>query len=185
MPANWRQFLLTGPLLKAFNALYFRIQKSVASRQRVHYGRFFYPLDGIGNWNKLYGRRGFYQYQCLIPPRQAPSATEEILRQVARAGTGSCLAVLKNLGSISSPGMLSFPREGTTLALDFPNKRSRTFELFDRLDAIVRDAGGRLYPAKDGRMSAEMFKAGYPECSTFAAHIDPKFRSDFWKRVAA
>ncbi len=178
--------MLLNPLtVRAFNSLYYRLQKSGAARQRMHYAPFFYPLDKLQHWNRLYGRHGFYQYQCLVPPSAAEAATEELLTEISRSGAASVLAVLKTLGPSRSPGMLSFAREGTTLALDFSNRGAATLALLGRLDAIVHQAGGRLYPAKDGRMPAEMFRTGYPEWPTFAQHIDPRFSSNFWRRVAA
>jgi hypothetical protein len=110
-------------------------------------------------------------------------ATEALLNAIARSGLGSMLAVLKLFGRLDSPGMLSFPREGITLALDFPNRGERLERLFKELDAIVRDAGGRLYPAKDGRMPGELFRSGYPRWSEFARFIDPRCSSSFWRRV--
>jgi L-gulonolactone oxidase len=174
-----------GFLLKMLNALYYRLNVAGPSLQRLHYSSFFYPLDRALHWNRLYGSRGFYQYQCLIPSDVAPAAVEELLTQVARAGGGSCLAVLKTLGPIASPGLISFASEGTTLALDFPNVGETTLALLERLDAVVGEAGGRLYPAKDGRMSAQMFRLGYPRWAEFAEHVDPRISSNFWRRVAA
>jgi L-gulonolactone oxidase len=171
--------------MRAFNALYYRQQKAAPARLKVHYDKVFYPLDAIGRWNRLYGRRGFYQYQCVVPPDGAKATMAELLRQISSAGAGSFLAVLKTFGSLSSPGFLSFPRLGATLALDFPNKGEETLMLLARLDTVVLEAGGRLYPAKDGRMPAAMFRAGYPDLPAFARHLDPAFSSDFWKRVSA
>lgn len=108
-----------------------------------------------------------------------------MLRQISLAGEGSPLAVLKTFGPRASPGLLSFPREGTTLALDLPNRGAATLSLLARLDDVVREAGGRLYPAKDGRMPPAMFRAGYPGLDAFAAHADPKFSSAFWRRMQA
>jgi len=102
--------------------------------RRTHYAPFFYPLDAIGNWNRAYGRAGFFQYQCVVPPDAADRAIPEMLAAVARSGQGSCLAVLKTFGSKTSPGLMSFPFEGVTLALDFPNRKARTHKLFDRLE---------------------------------------------------
>jgi FAD/FMN-containing dehydrogenase len=93
--------------------------------------------------------------------------------------------VLKTFGDVPSPGMLSFPLPGANLALDFPNGGEATLRLFERLDAIVRDAGGRLYPAKDARMPGALFRAGYPRWQEFSQHVDPKFSSNFWRRVTA
>lgn len=108
-----------------------------------------------------------------------------ILAEIARSAEGSPLVVLKTFGSLESPGMLSFPRPGVTLALDFPNRGERTLRLFERLDAIVAEVGGRLYPAKDARMPASLFQQSYPNWREFAAYVDPKFSSSFWRRVTA
>lgn len=108
---------------------------------------------------------------------------EEILRRIAATGQGSFLAVLKSFGEVPSPGMLSFPAPGITLALDFPNRGAATLRLFDELDAVVRDCGGRLYPAKDARMSAADFHRGYPRLGEFQRQLDPAFSSDFWQRM--
>src|SRR5262249_54512595 len=134
---------------------------------------FWYPLDEIADWNKLYGARGFYQYQCLVPPATARDAIPELLKLIAKSGEASFLAVLKDMGAKPSVGLLSFPAEGTTLALDFPNKGKRTLTLMADLDRIVAEAGGRLYPAKDGRIPANMFQAGFPQWKDFRAHVDP------------
>jgi FAD/FMN-containing dehydrogenase len=170
--------------LRAFNTLYFHAGRLKGTgRKRVHYGPFFYPLDAIGNWNRAYGRAGFYQYQCVVPHTAAPDAIPAMLAEIASSGQGSCLAVLKTFGERTSPGILSFPMEGATLALDFSNRGPRTHLLFERLDAIVAEARGRLYPAKDGRMPPRMFHAGYPELDEFKRHLDPQFQSDFWRRM--
>jgi FAD/FMN-containing dehydrogenase len=176
--------VLNSVVIRAFNGLYWRLQKAGKARQRMHYAPFFYPLDKVGHWNRLYGRAGFYQYQCLVPPSAAEAAIEELMRAIAASGAASTLSVLKTLGPSRSPGMLSFAREGATLALDFANRGAPTLALLGRLDDIVRHAGGRLYPAKDGRMPADMFRSGYPEWTRFAAHVDPRFSSNFWRRVA-
>jgi FAD/FMN-containing dehydrogenase len=176
--------LLNPVGLRAFNAVYYRL----AARPRrgtgvVDHRAFFFPLDGIRDWNRMYGRRGFLQYQCVVPPGPARDAVREILDRVARSREGSFLAVLKNFGARRSPGLLSFPRAGTTLALDLPQRGERTFRLLDGLDAVVRDAGGAVYPAKDARMSPESFHAFFPEVEDFRAHVDPAFSSSFWRRV--
>ncbi|MFA5950038.1 MAG: FAD-binding oxidoreductase [Hyphomicrobium sp.] len=177
---------LNGFTVRAFNSVYYRMQKRGAPRSRQHYATFFYPLDAIGKWNRLYGRRGFYQYQCVIGPEHAEPAVTELVKQIARVGAGSFLAVLKTLGSRSSGGLLSFPRAGATLALDFANRGDRTLELLGRLDKVVLEAGGRLYPAKDGRVPAAVFRAGYGEnLPAFTAQVDPGCSSDFWRRVSA
>jgi FAD/FMN-containing dehydrogenase len=175
---------LINPIsLKSFNTLYFNKQRVDAVRSLQHYRPFFYPLDALLEWNRIYGPQGFYQYQCAVPHEGALKATRQLLEAIAQSGMGSFLAVLKQFGEPASRGMLSFPEPGTTLALDFPNQGPRLHKLFAALDAIVQDAGGRLYPAKDGRMGAAIFKAGYPRWSEFAAYVDPRFSSGFWRRV--
>lgn len=164
--------------LRAFNSAYF---KRPLAQGAVHYLPFFYPLDGILEWNRMYGRAGFFQYQCVLPGDG--SALAEMLRSIAASGEGSFLAVLKTFGDVPSPGLLSFPRPGANLALDFPNRGSRTLRLFERLDAIVAAAGGRLYAAKDARMPGSLFRAGYPALEQFVEFIDPAFSSNFWRRV--
>ena len=169
--------------LRPFNTLYYWRQLQRQKRTFSHYQSYFYPLDGIAHWNRMYGPRGFLQHQCVLPPGTARDAVAELLREIAGAGRGSFLAVLKEFGSRPSLGMLSFPRPGTTLALDFPNSGEDLFQLLERLDHIVRLAGGALYPAKDARMSAHTFREGYPRWSEFRQYIDPEFTSGFWRRV--
>lgn len=170
--------------LKLFNGAYFTMGQMRAGRAQIHYSPFFYPLDAILNWNRLYGKQGFYQYQCVIPAAAGRAPLAALLAEIAASGEGSLLAVLKTFGDLPSPGMLSFPTKGLTLALDFRNRGAATLSLFDRLDRIVLEAGGRLYPAKDLRMPAALFRAGYPQSKQFEAMIDPCCRSDFWTRVA-
>ena len=167
----------------ALNLLYARelIGRRVLRRTESYEG-IFYPLDAIGSWNRLYGRRGFFQYQCVIPPT-AQDAVTELLQCIAMTDEVPVLAVIKTFGNVPSPGMLSFPREGTTLALDFPHRGGRTLEMLDRLDSITVAAGGRVYPAKDGRMSAARFQCYYPHWMEFAAFVDPGFGSSFQRRV--
>ena len=169
--------------LKVFNNAYFAMGKRNAGRTIQHYREFFFPLDRISDWNRIYGPRGFYQYQSVIPPEVAAEATQEMLDVIRESGQGSFLAVLKRFGSLPSEGMLSFPAAGTTIALDFPNAGPRTHELFARLDAIVLAAGGRLYMAKDARMSRAMFEAGYPRAHEFAQWRDPAMGSAMSRRL--
>jgi FAD/FMN-containing dehydrogenase len=131
----------------------------------------------------MYGPRGFYQYQSVVPRDLGAEAVEDMLDVISTSGIGSFLAVLKTFGSPQPIGMLSFPKPGITLALDFPNQGDKTLKLFDRLDAIVREAGGRLYPAKDARMSRSMFEAGYPRLNEFLAFRDAGISSAFSRRV--
>ena len=124
------------------------------------------------------------QYQCAIPWGDEREVMAALLDQIFRSGQASFLAVLKTFGDLRSPGMLSFPRPGATLALDFPNRGDETLALMGRLDAVVREANGALYPAKDGRMPADMFRRAYPRWEAFAALKDPMLNSNFWRRVA-
>jgi FAD/FMN-containing dehydrogenase len=183
LPVELPFSLVNKVTLRLFNSLYYH--KQLVNRRRVvsHYEPFFYPLDGIHAWNRLYGPRGFLQYQCVVPPESSREALGEILNRVAASRTGSFLAVLKGFGQQCSPGMLSFPRPGVTLALDFPNRGKPTLELLDRLDEVVEAAGGAIYPAKDARMSGRIFRKGFPEWKAFSAYIDPASSSSFWRRV--
>ena len=175
---------LVNPLsLKAFNGLYYRKQWQKHSRAIQHYQPFFYPLDGLLEWNRMYGPNGFYQYQCVLPGPAGAAAVAEMLGEIANSGMGSFLAVLKLCGDAGSPGMLSFPLPGVSLALDFPNRGAALHKLFKRLDQITAATGGRLYPAKDGRMPGQLFRAGYPRWQEFSHYIDPQFSSSFWRRV--
>src|SRR5690606_9781449 len=133
----------------------------------------------------MYGRRGFLQYQCVVPFDGDNVPIKEILDRIRRSGQGSFLTVFKTFGDVPSPGMLSFPRPGITLALDFPLQGQETLRLLDDLDTVVRESGGALYPAKDARMSAESFRASFPRWEEFARYVDPKFSSSFWRRVTS
>jgi len=168
--------------LHTFNEAYWRVHPATQTRKRVNYEPFFYPLDRIDHWNRIYGRRGFQQYQCVIPQPVAEVAIGELLSAIAQSGQGSFLAVLKRCGEITSPGLLSFPIPGTSLALDFPQNKHLA-ALFARLDAIVHDAGGRLYPAKDAHMSGKDFRQAYPAWERLETLRDPSLMSRFWKRV--
>jgi FAD/FMN-containing dehydrogenase len=170
--------------VRAFNRLYDWAQRRGDPRSRVHYSSFFYPLDAVLHWNRLYGKRGFYQYQCVIPPETQVDAVRDMLKIILASGEGSILSVLKTLGPKASGGLISFPREGATLALDFVNRGATTLKLMSDLDEVVSAAGGRLYPAKDGRMPAQIFQSGYPNWRAFAELKDPGMRSDFWERVS-
>lgn len=175
---------LINPLsLSAFNSLYYHRQREGVRHVTTHYEPHFYPLDGVAEWNRIYGPRGFLQYQCVVPLAAAPDCVELLVKTIAKSRQGSFLAVLKQFGDIASPGMLSFPRPGATLALDFPHRGASTLSLLDRLDEIVASAGGAVYPAKDARMPARFFKQYFPAWETFSHYIDPKFSSSFWRRV--
>ncbi len=175
--------LVNGLSLRLFNTAYFQLQKYQAGRRLVHFEKFLYPLDAIHDWNRIYGPRGFYQHQCVIPQPTSEAALRSMLSEIARDGTGSFLAVLKTFGEREAPGLLSFAKPGATLALDFPNRGGATLDLLDRLDAIVLQAGGRIYPAKDARMSPATFAAGYPRLPEFIKFRDPGISSAMSRRL--
>jgi FAD/FMN-containing dehydrogenase len=170
---------LTRTTLKAFNIAYFHGTRR-PSPKPIHYDPFFYPLDAIANWNSIYGRRGFLQYQFVIPEEQGMQPVAEILALLKRIGSG--LAVIKKFGALQSPGMLSFPRFGTTVSMDFA-ATDDLLPLLDQCDALVEAGGGSVYPAKDARMSPERFRRFFPQWEDFRRHADPQFSSSFWRRV--
>ncbi len=174
---------LINPLsLRPFNALYFHLKK--ANRTSLqHYEPFFHPLDNVLDWNRIYGPRGFFQYQCVLPRAVGQEAIRSMLKRIARSGTGSFLAVLKTFGDRHPVGMLSFAMPGVTLALDFPNQGERTLQLLAALDAIVREAGGRLYMAKDARMPVDLFESGYSRLPEFLPLRDPGISSAMSRRL--
>lgn len=175
--------LINSVSLRAFNFAYYNAAKPGRNPGRVGYEPYFYPLDRILHWNRIYGPKGFQQYQCAIPEANGGAAIAEMLAAIAQAHTGSFLAVLKRFGDVASPGLLSFPMAGATLALDFPEQGALTAKLFARLDAIVAAAGGRLYPAKDAHMGGAFFRESYPAWTRLEALRDPALCSRFWKRV--
>ena len=175
-------WMLNRYTMKAFNNVYYGLKSTGRKAALAPYDSFFYPLDGIGRWNLIYGKQGFLQYQCVVP-ETASGVIEELLRLIADSGMGSFLGVLKRFGAAPPAGLLSFPRQGLTLALDFAMRGEATLRLMEALDRVVLSCGGALYPAKDARMSAPMFDVSFPEWRTFATYIDPKLSSSFWRRV--
>jgi FAD/FMN-containing dehydrogenase len=183
VPFQAPSWVLNRWSIRAFNELYYQQQQTRVKKGRMPIDPFFYPLDKILHWNRMYGQHGLLQYQFVLDSTRHQELTE-IFDIIAQSGMGSFLAVLKKFGDIRSPGMLSFPRDGYTLTLDFQNQGSRSEALFRKLDAIVLRAGGRLYPAKDAMMSPELFQSGYPLWREFSRFVDPKFTSQFWQRVS-
>lgn len=175
--------LVNSLSLRPFNFAYYNLQKYKAGPGIAHYEPFFYPLDKLLEWNRMYGPKGFYQYQSVIPRNVGHDATQAMLKEIEKSGEGSFLAVLKTFGNRESIGMLSFPEPGVTLALDFPNHDASTHKLFSRLDAIVKEAKGRLYPAKDARMPRELFEAGYPKLNEFLKYRDTGISSSLSRRL--
>jgi FAD/FMN-containing dehydrogenase len=176
IPFNFPSFVLNPWSVKAFNALYYARHHD--GRKLVSYDAFFYPLDGILHWNRMYGRRGFIQYQALFPPESSRAGMRALLEAIAGSRMASFLAVLKSTGA-ANPGLLSFPKPGHTLALDLPNAEARLRNLVERLDAIVLEHGGRLYLAKDAMMSSGTFSRMYEKLDEFRGvrqRLDPRGR---------
>ena len=174
IPFSTPSFLLNNFTMRMFNSALYNLHKKGGETYTANYDGYFFPLDYIRNWNRLYGLRGFLQYQFVLPGDSALGGLLEILKQVSRAGMGSSLAVLKKFGE-GNKNLLSFPQEGYTLALDFKREK-QLFPLLDELDAVIIDYGGRHYLAKDARMSEATFKAGYPEWEQFQKikeRVDP------------
>lgn len=175
VPFNTPGFLLNRQSMTLFNNTYFKLKRRASKPAAVKYNSFFFPLDNIANWNRLYGAKGFLQYQFLVPEDSAYEAIAAVLHKVAKSGKGSFLSVLKKMGP-ANKNYLSFPASGFTLALDFKFERS-LFPLLEQLDEIVLAYSGRLYLAKDARMNEKVFKAGYPQWEKFAEikrKVDPK-----------
>ena len=184
VPMNLPNFALNHYSVKAFNWLYYNKQFGKRESGIVHFEPYLYPLDVINDWNKIYGKRGFHQYQFVIP-EDARNSLKDVFKIIARSGQASFLTVLKKFGDMKPVGMLSFPTPGYMVALDFANLEEKTDKLFARLDQIIESVGGRLYPAKDSKMSGELLKKFYPNLSEFKKYVDPNFSSSFWRRVTS
>jgi decaprenylphospho-beta-D-ribofuranose 2-oxidase len=164
IPVDFPGFVLNRWSARAFNAFYYSTSPRRPVRRLMDCQSFFFPLDALLEWNRLYGRAGFTQYQCVLPKPAGQAGLDSLLATIRASGFGSFLAVLKLFGR--QDGLMSFPLEGYTLALDFP-VRPPTLSLLDRLDAIVADHGGRLYLAKDARTSPDMLRRFYPQLACF------------------
>ena len=183
VPFDMPAWMLNPTVMRLFNAAYHRAKR----RQRIHQERmesFLFPLDAIGNWNRLYGRMGFMQLQCVFPQDVSVQGTSELLREIANNREGSFLSVLKRFGAQPSPGLLSFPMPGITVALDFQNRGPTTRALLQDCQDLVTNYGGRIYPAKDACMTPSTFDAAYPAWRDLVEYIDPNFSSSFWRRTA-
>lgn len=186
VPFEFPSSALNRHSVRLFNALYFRHVPAAGRSRRVHLDKFLYPLDAIHNWNRMYGRKGIYQFQCVVPFAEGRRAIIELMDEIVRSRGASFLAVLKSM-SRESRGMIAFPMPGFTLALDFP-RREGTLRLIERLHDIVLKYGGRIYLAKDATLSAERFAAMYPRAQEFKSllqRIDPELRmqSDMSRRL--
>ncbi len=166
VPVDFPGFCLNRYSVALFNRAYYRSHPKRVEGRLVPMDRFFYPLDRIGAWNRMYGRKGFTQYQLVLPKAAGRSGLTEILNRISGAGLGSFLGVLKLFGP-ENDNLLSFPMEGYTLALDFKIEK-RLFAFLDELDRVVLDHGGRLYLTKDVRMGPAVFRRGYPRWRRFA-----------------
>jgi len=186
IPFNFPSFALNNLSVKAFNYLYYNKAPNGISKQVVDIDSFFYPLDSIRNWNKIYGKNGFTQYQFILPLESSYDGLKDILQTISNSGKGSFLAVLKLYGK-ANQNFLSFPLEGYSLALDFKIEKG-LFELLNQLDKIVLKYGGRIYLTKDVRVSKATFEAGYDKIDIFREFrkdykMDIKFNSLQSKRV--
>lgn len=177
IPIYFPNFALNQLTIKTFNFLYYNRQFKKEVKTFVPYEGYFYPLDKLLNWNRIYGKRGFTQYQFVIPPEKGREGMREIMKRIAKQGLGSFLAVLKTFGP-QDDGMIAFPEKGYTLALDFPITK-KLFPFLDELDELVASYGGRIYLTKDVRMKPEMLQKTYPRLPEFKAllkEIDPEQR---------
>lgn len=176
VPIYFPDFALNRLTVSAFNRFYYTVHPD--REVVVDYDTYFYPLDGIHDWNRIYGRRGFVQYQALFPQATAQRGLRRVLETVGRFGLASFLAVIKRSGP-ANPSPLSYLFDGYTLALDIPNVGPRMLEMSQQLDKILLEEGGRLYLAKDSLMSSETFRGMYPRIEEFLAvkrAVDPENR---------
>ncbi len=184
VPCFLPNFALNPLTIQLFNHHYFTQGMKNSGRQIQHYQPYFFPLDSIQHWNRIYGKRGFLQYQCVVPLTDGLATITELLKTITQSKQGSFLSVLKIFGNQASPGLLSFPIPGVTLALDFPQRGAKTFALLNQLDDIVMQANGRVYAAKDARMQPKHFNHYYQHAlEQFKQYKDPGFCSDFWRRT--
>lgn len=169
IPFVMPKYLINHTTIRCFNSLYYRLSGNSKARRQMHYDNFFFPLDKIKNWNRIYGDAGFLQYQFVLPKLSSSIALKSILERIVDSGEGSPLAVLKLFGN-QNKNYLSFPMEGYTLALDFKNT-PKVHQLLIELDSIVNDNNGRIYLAKDARIKPQSFKNGYQEFQCFKDKI--------------
>ncbi len=187
IPFSCPGWLLNRASIRAFNSLYYkRHPEGEQVKKIIDYNKFYYPLDTLHHWNRMYGRKGFVQYQCVFPDETSKDGLREILECTSAAGAGSFLGVLKRFGALGD-GMLSFPMPGFTLALDFAVTK-KILPFLDQLDKVVMKWGGRVYLAKDARLSAETFRAMHPNVEEWLAikkQVDPNnhFTSALGRRL--
>ena len=186
VPFEFPSVALRPMTVRLFNQLYFHRIPKRGTDALMPYSRFLFPLDAIHRWNRIYGRRGFHQFQCVVPPDGAEKTIRLLLEKISSAGTGSFLAVLKSMGP-AGVGYLSFAQPGFTLAVDFPNEPPAR-PLLAELERIAGAAGGRIYLAKDDTVSAAQFATMYPSLPQFRSvleRVDPtgRFQSDMSRRL--
>lgn len=186
VPKCFPSFVLNKYCIKAFNSIYHRKSLRTHTESIVNYRKFFYPLDNLQHWNRMYGSNGFVQYQFVLPKDGGFEGMKEILVKIADSGEGSFLAVLKEFG-VNNGNYLSFPIEGFSLALDF-KLNQKVIKLIKELDEIVLRFNGRVYLAKDSLMTESTFKSAYPQWEDFMQVREKygaigKFSSDLAKRV--
>lgn len=184
VPLDFPDFALNPLSVKAFNAFYYSAHKNTQSI--VSFERFFWPLDAVSGWNRIYGARGFIQYQCVLPFETARSGLLELLAKIATSGRAPFLAVLKIFGE-ANPAPLSFPFPGYCLALDLPGSTG-VAEFAQELDDITLKYGGRVYLAKDATLTPDRMRRMYPRLEEFEAikaELDPqgRFQSSLSKRL--
>jgi FAD/FMN-containing dehydrogenase len=181
--AKLAKHLFYLPAMRFHNYYYYYRNLYRSNIQAISYEKFFYPLDNISNWNQLYGEKGFLQYQFVVPQTSAIQTIFQILEILRKTNQQIYLAVLKQFGNISSGGYLSFAMPGITLAIDLPLKGESTLRALEECDQILLTHGGRVYPAKDARVSAKSYQQFYPQIFEFERYRDPYFSSTFWERV--
>ncbi|MCA9539830.1 MAG: FAD-binding oxidoreductase, partial [Myxococcales bacterium] len=187
VPFDLPDWLMNRVTMRLFNEAYFRKHPRGRREVVVPYGPYFFPLDFVRDWNRGYGKRGMLQYQLSVPPAAAHDALRAVLNEITHSGMPSFLTVIKEFGDRSHGG-LSFPTPGALLALDFPNFGAPLLALLERLDALVADAGGRVYLGKDARLPRDVFRRMYPEWERWKAvrdHWDPDhvFQSALGRRL--
>ena len=172
VPFTVPHYLLNRPINKVFNSVLYNKEVFKKEKSLINFDPFFYPLDGITNWNRLYGNKGFLQYQFALPDSTGAEGLEAIMKKICHSGVGSFVSVLKKFGEQRN-GMMSFPMKGFTLALDF-QITDKLFQLFNDLDELVLKYKGRIYSAKDARMSRSTFHESYPNLEEFC-HVVKKY----------
>jgi FAD/FMN-containing dehydrogenase len=185
LPFDFPEFLLNRFTAEAVNSVLFHKQFVKEKTGALDYEFFFYPLDRLLHANRIYGNQGMLQFHCLLPLEDGQHGILRILKAIVNSGLASPSAAIQLFGDQPSPGMMSFPAAGISVAVDFPIRREATFDLLERLAYMTVEHRGRMYPAKDARMKALQFQAFYPQWHDFARYIDPAFSSNFWRRVSS